>query len=58
MGTSPVGLQSLIFWELLSQVLVLAIGVPNVGYEPFAPQGEALGFEFPGNCESPLWGWG
>ena len=26
---------------------VLKVGVPKVRFEPFAPQGEALSFEFP-----------
>ena len=41
MGTSPIGLQSQMFLGLVSQLLVLKVGVPDVGYEPFAPQGEA-----------------
>ena len=43
------------FWGLGSQVLVLKVGVPNVGYES-APQGEAPGFEFPQDCGSQGWG--
>ena len=50
---SPVGFQSQMFRELVSQVLVLKPGVPNVGYEPFAPQGEALGFKFPPDFGMP-----
>lgn len=34
------------FWGLIFQVLVLKVRVPAVGYEPFAPQGEAPDFEF------------
>lgn len=30
---------------------VLKVGVPDVGYKSFAPQGEAPGFEFPLYCE-------
>ena len=33
---SPVGLQSQTFLRLFSQVLVLKVGVPVVGYQPFA----------------------
>lgn len=32
---------------ILSQVGVLKVGVPDDRSEPFAPQGEAPGFEFP-----------
>ena len=32
--------------ELISQVLVLKVGVPHVGYGPFPPLQEALGCEF------------
>ena len=52
MSLSPIGLQSQTFWGLIFQLPVLKIGLPNVGYEPFAPQGEALGFEFPPDCGS------
>ena len=31
---NPVGLQSQMFWELICQVPVLKVGVPDVGYEP------------------------
>lgn len=30
------------------------LAVPNVGFKPLAPQGEALGFEFLANCEFPV----
>lgn len=33
-GASPVGLQSYVFGGLISQVLVLKVGVPDVGFEP------------------------
>lgn len=46
-GLSPIDFQSQTFWGLIFQVPVLKDGVPDVGYEPFVPQGEALGFEFP-----------
>lgn len=29
---------------------VLKVGVSEVGFRPFAPQGEAPGFEFPPDC--------
>ena len=45
------------FWELISQVQVLKVVVPNVGFKPFTPQGEAPGLEFPANCGS-LHRWG
>lgn len=32
---------------LISQVQVLKIGVPSVGFNSFAPPGGATGFEFP-----------
>lgn len=32
------------------QVQVLKVGVPVVWFKPFAPQGEAQGFEFPPDC--------
>ena len=32
---------------LRAQVLVLKVGVPNVEFEPFAPQGKSLDFEYP-----------
>lgn len=54
----PIGFQRQMFWGLLFQVLVLKPGVPNVGYKPFAPQGEALGFEFPPNFGMPCQVWG
>ena len=41
-----------------SQVRVLKVVVPDVGFEPFVSQGEALGFEFPPSCGLPYWGWG
>lgn len=50
LGVSPIGLQSQMFWGLNSHVLMLKVGVPNVGYKARAVQGEALGFEFPPNC--------
>lgn len=45
-------------WGLVSPVPVLKVMVPKVGYESFSLQEEALGFEFPSNCESLRWGWG
>lgn len=38
-----------IFWGLVSQVLVLKVRMPNVGYKTFTPQSEAPGVEFPYN---------
>jgi len=57
-GISLVGLQSQMFWGLIFQMLVLKGGVPDVGYKPFTPWEEALGFEFPPNCGSLCNGWG
>lgn len=37
---------------------VLKVGVPNVVFRLFAPQEEAVGFEFPSQCGSLLLGWG
>lgn len=45
-------------WGLIFQVLVLIVGVPHVKQEPFAPQGEAWGFEFPPDCGALGPGWG
>ena len=42
--------QSQIIWRLISQVKVLKFLMPDVGFIPFAPQGEALGLEFPFTC--------
>lgn len=35
---------------LISQMHILKAGVPDVGFEPSVPQGEALGLEFPPEC--------
>ena len=53
MSGSLLGLQSQMFWEFISQVEVFKVGVPNVAYKTFIPQGEALGFEFPPNSGLP-----
>lgn len=37
---------------LVSQMLVLKVRLPDVGYEPFASHGEAPGFQFFANCGS------
>lgn len=37
---------------------VLKVGMPGVGFKPFAPQGEAGSFEFSPDCGSLHWGWG
>ena len=42
---------------LVSQVLVLKVGVTAVGFKQFPPQGEALGFEFPPDCGLPHSWW-
>ena len=38
----PIGSQRQMFWELISHVQVLRVGVSDVGYKLFAHQGEAL----------------
>lgn len=35
------------FWELVFQVQILKVGVPDVGFKACAALGEAQGFEFP-----------
>ena len=55
---SSIGLQSQVFWRLMSQVPILKVGVPDVVYEPFTPQGDALFFEFLPNYGLLHWGWG
>lgn len=40
LDASPIGFQSQIFWELISQVQVPSIDMPNVGHNPLTPQGE------------------
>ena len=52
-GIGPTDLQSQMFCGLISQVLVLEVRVPDVGFKPFTSQGEALCFEFPSDCGSP-----
>ena len=58
MDVSLLGVQSQMFWGLISQGRVLNIGVPNVGFKPFTPPGEAPG----SGVHSCLWvampGWG
>ena len=45
---SPTGFQrSQMFMVFISQVKVSKVGVPDVGYEPFAPQGEVPGLQVP-----------
>ena len=44
----------MISWGLIFHVLVLEIGMPDMGYKLFIPQGEALGFAFPLDCMSLL----
>lgn len=41
---------------LISHVQVLKVGVPNVGFKPFTPQGDISGFQFSPNCGSLCWG--
>ena len=43
---SSVGFQSWMFGDLISQVQVLKVGVPSVGFKSFTPQREALGGRF------------
>lgn len=57
-GMSTTCFQSQMSWGLVSQVLVLKVAVGNVGYKPFSPRGEALGFEFPPDLGLPHWVWG
>lgn len=49
--------QSQMSWELISEVLVLKVGLLNAGYELLAPQREAPDFEFPPACGLPHRGW-
>lgn len=58
LDVSPVGFQSYIFCGLVSQVYVLKVEMPYVVLKPFAPQGEALEFEFPPSSRSLCQGWG
>ena len=51
--TSPFGFQNLVFRGLVSQVQVLKVGVPDVRFKPFSPQGEAQVCKFPLSC----WSW-
>lgn len=44
---SLIGFQSRMFLVFLSWVPVLKVGVLDVGYEPFAPQGEAPNLQVP-----------
>lgn len=48
---SPVGFKSRMCWGLISWVQVLKVGMLEVGYKAFTPQGEVLACEFP-----PDWG--
>lgn len=43
---------------LISQVHVLKVGVPDVGFKCFTPQGADLDFKFPPSCGSLPLGWG
>lgn len=43
---SPTGFHSKLFWVFIFQGEVLKVEVPSMGFEPFSPQREALGFEF------------
>lgn len=46
---SPTDFQRYMFWGRVSRVQVLKVGVPGVGFKPFASHGgEAPGFEFSG----------
>lgn len=57
MNASPVGFKARCFRGYVSQVQVLNVGVPDVGFKPFTPQGEAPGFEFTPNCGLPCCQW-
>ena len=54
--TSLLGFQILVFGELVSQVRVLKLGVPDVGLKACTPQGEAQVSEFPADGWLPLRG--
>lgn len=41
------------FWGFVFQAQVLKVEVPDVAFEPPAPWGEGLGFEFSPRCGSP-----
>ena len=51
-GMTAIIPQSQIYQGLVSQVLVLKVGLPSVAFKLFVPRGGALGFEFPPDCES------
>lgn len=53
----PIGFQVEMFWGLVSQVQSLKAEVPNVGFEPSAPQEKAPGFEFSLCCGLLCRGW-
>ena len=55
-GVSPVGLQIQVFGGLICQVLVLKVGVPDVGYEPCTPWGEVPGLRSLLTACSRAWG--
>lgn len=50
-ATATFVFKSQILRALISQVPVFKVGLPNMGYEPLAPQEEAPGFEFPPGCD-------
>lgn len=54
----PYWFSELVFGGLISQAYVLKFGGSRVGFEPFAPQGVTLCFEFPLSCGTPCWSWG
>lgn len=43
-GTSPVGIQNQMLWDLVSQLPVLKFGMSAVGYNLFPSQREGPGF--------------
>lgn len=47
LDVSSVVFQNYMFWGLVSHVQVLKVEVPNLGFKPFAPQGEPLASDFP-----------
>lgn len=46
LGMSPIGLQSQVFWRLISQEPVLKAGVPFMEFECFAPKEDAVHFSW------------
>lgn len=55
MDMSPIHFQSYMFWGLISQVHILKVGVTNVRFQPFAPQGEVSRSESPPDSGLLCW---